>query len=254
MSKEIIVNEVIVVGKVRTGQEQTQLPAVPANVDAVAFRSSKEFKEALRAKFSFVRTTVLNADAKALNFQEGPFLNLQVAGFGGNIAQLGNGKKINTGSKSDKLGWFVLFQSAHGTKFDEIKDEILANRFEVVGTGDEGRIRLTEYGLEGIWDEFALGFAYTPHARNPQTGVLEPMMSHPRLDNGKYGTVSAVSRTGRHFVLASQMDNLEGLRDELRENYRKWEIKVPASNVDANRSGEEKPQAPPPKVDISQSV
>lgn len=247
--KEIIVNEVIVVGKVRTGQEQVVLPK---DLD----KNSIEFKTAIRNKFGFVRSTSLNADAITAGFQNGEFIHILVADPGGEKITLANGQVMKRSRKTDDYGWKVIFKSASGITFDEIKDEIVANRFEVVGTGDEGKIRLTEYALMGLWDEFDMGFVYTPHLRDPKDGHVKPLLSHPRDANGVYSKVGVPSKTstGRHFILESEFDNLEGLRNTMRRNNEQYKVAV-TTNDDVNRTGVKEVVAPePPKVDINQQV
>ena len=247
-NKDLIVNEVLVVGKIRPGQEQTILPK---DLD----KASKEFKEAIRAKFIFVRNTSLNPEAITAGFQNGEFIHILVADPGGEKITLANGQTVKRSRKTDDYGWKVIFKSASGITFDEIKDEIVANRFEVVGTGDEGKIRLNEYGLMGLWDKFDMGFVYTPHFRDPKDGHVKPLLSHPRDKNGVYNKEGVLSNksNGEHFVLESELDNIEGLRNTMRRNNEQYKVTV-TTNDDANRAGVKEIVPPPIKPDINTQV
>ena len=253
-TKEIIVNEVIVVGKIRQGQETIVLPIKSADGKDID-RTSKEFKEAIRAKFQFVRNTTLNPEALSAGFQNGEFIHILVADPGGEKITLPSGQVIKRSRKTDDYGWKVIFKSASGITFDEIKDEIVANRFEVVGTGDEGKIRLNEYGLMGLWDEFDMGFIYTPHFRDPKDGHVKPLLSHPRDNKGVYSKEGVPSKTstGRHFILESEFDNIEGLRETMRRNNTQYKVTV-ATNTDPNRAGVQEVITPATKPDINTSV
>jgi hypothetical protein len=228
MSKErLIPNEVIVVGFVRDDKKDV---ALPTDVD----KSSDDFKKALKAKFKFVRTTNLNAEAINVGYQTGEFVHIQVADPGGNTTTLHNGKTVKLSRSTNSYGWKVIFKSSNGITFDEIKDEIVAGRFEIVGTGSEGKIRLTDYALMGFWDEFPLGFTYNPHKRD-ENGKIVPLMAHPRGADGKYKSVKAESNTGRHFVLEGEAENLEGLRGDIRKNAEQYKVTV-TTNDNPNTS------------------
>mgnify|MGYP001574176264 CR=1 FL=1 len=248
MPKELIVNEVIVVGKIRPGQEAIVLPKD-------ADKTSKEFKEAIRAKFQFVRNTNLNPEAITAGFQNGEFIHTLVADPGGEKITLASGQTVKRSRKTDDYGWKVIFKSASGITFDEIKDEIVANRFEIVGTGDEGKIRLNEYGLMGLWDKFDMGFVYTPHYRDPKDGHVKPLLSHPRDKNGVYNKEGVLSNksTGEHFVLESELDNIEALRETMRRNNLEYKVTV-KTNDDPSRTGVKEVVTPTPKADINTSV
>jgi hypothetical protein len=233
MSKEttdlerIIPNEVILVGVLKEGQDANAKIALQTNgVD----RPIEEILADVRARFKFIRDTNISDAGKAVGMQSGKFFHMQTSAFGGETTKLPNGATMRKSRATTKPGYDVIFASSRAITFEEIKEEILAKRFGLVG-GDpnSGKIRLSEYALMGFWDEFPMGFWYTPHFYDPkQGGKLVALMSHPKQADGKYSTVGvpATSNTDRQFVYEDEVYNLEAKRDAKRSQNIKWKIEV----------------------------
>jgi hypothetical protein len=267
MSKEneadlarIIPNEVILVGVLKDGQDAAAKIAL--QIDGVD-RPIADVLADVRKRFKFIRDTNLSEAAKAVGFQTGKFFHIQMGDPGGETITLPNGQKVRRSRKTTKPGFDVIFAQSRATTFEEIKEEILAGRFTMVG-GDpnSGKVRLTEYALMGFWDEFSAGFWFTPHQYDPkQGGKLMPLMSHPKLPDGTYSKVGepAKSNSGRHFIYEDEIYNLEALRDAKRSQFEKWKITVSDNTKPAGEAGtgadpkieaEKKPEPPKTEDDI----
>ena len=107
----------------------------------------------------------------------------------------------------------------------------------------------------GLWDKFDMGFVYTPHYRDPKDGHVKPLLSHPRDKNGVYNKEGVLSNksTGEHFVLESELDNIEALRETMRRNNLEYKVTV-KTNDDPSRTGVKEVVTPTPKADINTSV
>lgn len=255
MSKDrVIVNEVILVGKVRKGKEDVAVPVQPVGVDATP-EAIKKFIAEIMDKYQFTRS------APGLQGRISYFYHTLVAMYGNDTQTFGN-KTLRLNKATTKYGWFVVFQSQHPILFDELKAELVGEKFEFVGYDDlyvagklvakNGRckIRLTEFGIQGFWDEFAAGFAYNPHNVDPETGKATPMMAQ-RKDrvSGKLLSASpAVSRTLRHFVLAEDVDRIESLRDSLRDINKPYKITEPEVTDEPSRTESGAAGAPEPVI------
>jgi hypothetical protein len=227
VDERLIVNEVIVVGRVRLGQENVQMPKA-ANGDALPF-GDETLKAAVKGKFTFLNDTRPDGAAQAAGFQSGKYLQLRLRDPGGEIATLHNGKQVKLSSKTNKYAWRNIFKSQQGITYDDIADEIIAGNFEVVGTGNEGQIKLTKYGLMGYWDEWSLGFGYTQHQRDA-SGKYVPMISHVRDRlTGKFGDKPAIGFTGRQFVLEGEIGNITGMREAFAKSVEQWKVVVTAT-------------------------
>ena len=232
MSRETrtIPNEVVLVGKLRK-----DMVANIALKDANgADRPMQDIISDVQKTFQFTRTTFeggLTTAAKDAGFQQGQFYHIQTGDPGGEKVTLPNGKTVNRSRKTTRPGFDVIFQASRATTFEEIKQELLSGNIELVG-GDPncGKVRLSKYALFGFWDEFGVGFWYTPHFYDPKNaGKLSPLMSHPKQPDGSYSKtgVRAQTNTARHFVYEDEEDNLATLREQIISRIRpEWIIKT----------------------------
>lgn len=244
MSKEtadlerIIPNEVIIVGILKEGQDANAKIAL--QLDGVD-RPIADILAEVRKRFKFIRDTNPSDAAKAVGFQSGKFFHIQMGDPGGETITLPNGQKVRRSRKTTKPGFDVIFAQSRSTTFEEIKEEILASRFGLVG-GDpnNGKIKLTEFALMGFWDEFSTGFWFTPHFYDAkQGGKLVPLMSHPKKEDGSYSKVGEPSKSnsGRQFIYEDEVYNLEALRDAKRSQFSKWKIEVADNTKPAGEAG-----------------
>lgn len=223
MSKErCIVNEVIVVGKLVEGKEDIVIPKLTTD-------NKEEVIQAMRNKFRFIRKTKENG-----KIASSKFFHILASDFGGQTKSVA-GREIKISRETSRYAWKVLFESKDPITFDEIKEEIVNSNFDIVGDGKEGKIRLTKYGLLGFWDEFPLGFTHRITQRNAE-GKVVPVLAWQRDDNGKWTQKEALSNSGQHFVLYSEVENLEVLRENIRTNARKTEVRI-VDNTDPSRTG-----------------
>ena len=239
MSKEItdriIPNEVILVGKLRDDNDtsviDTNLP--PA----------EQLKACLK-KFKFTRNTAPNAAAQAAGFLTGKFYQIQMGDPGGEKIKLPNGNTVRRSRKTTRPGYANIFQSNQPTTFEEIKEELLhtdtgksdgnPDRVELVaGDPNAGKIRLTEYALMGFWDRFPIGFYHHVWTRD-EKGALIPFMSNVKQPDGSFKKEHARRNTGEHFVFEDDAENLEGLRDTIRDQVKKWRIET-SDNTTENK-------------------
>ena len=247
--KELIVNEVIVVGRVRQGQENAVLPKGPNGENLPA--DSEELKKAVRDKFTFLKDTVPDAAAKAAGFLSGKYIQCRLADPGGETLTLPDGRVLQRSRKTNSYGWKNIFKSQNGITYDEIADHIIAGNFVIVGTGNEGQIRLTKYGLMGLWDEFNVGFLYTIMTRDA-SGKMVPMISHRRdRKTGKFVDTEATSFTGRHFILESEYDNIEGLRQAFIKSVEPYKVVSTATEPGAPDGSGAEPQNGKPPVNTT---
>lgn len=230
MAKEIIPNEVIIVGEVRKGKESV---VIDINLP------QEEQLKLMMDKFKFTRDTNPSDEAKKAGFQSGKFFHIRMSGLGDMVISLPDGRTVKRSSATGKPGFDTLFQSGREITFLEIREELLEKNengvptaIEIVG-GDPnaGLIKLKNYALMGIWDEFPAGFKFTPH--NYKDGKLVPLMSYPRENN--YKPTPAVAQTCYHFVYEDQFENLEGRREIIRDRVKKWKIAEPTDNTDAQQ-------------------
>jgi len=199
------------------------------------------FREALLDKYQFTRDTRLNQQAANLGLRQGAFFQLLLSGFGGNKETLPSGKIIITNRDTTKYGWKTLFKSQHPILFDEVKEQMLNNKWEFVETlplrvggkdpNARCKLRLTEFGVWGMWDEFSVGFPYYPHGRNAETGVIEPLMSVVRGKDGNYSQQQAVQWVGRQFVFKEEIDNIQAMREEIIRDAEQYAVPKPASTA-----------------------
>jgi len=153
-----------------------------------------EAKKFITDVFKFTRNSVVKADARELGQKSNRFYHLLVAQPGGETITLPNGKSVKRSNRSGKYGWYVMFEK-DGVSFDEIKDEVIAGSFYIVGSPDVGKIRLNNYVLMGAWVEADAGFRFRlnqvdatgrnvpleTYRRNPETGKLEKGVAEDRL-------------------------------------------------------------------------
>jgi hypothetical protein len=222
-------NEVVLVGKLRKEGDTTVILLVDPQG---APKPMNVVIDEVMAKFKFIKETNPSAAALAVDIFSGKFFQIQMSGFGGEMVTLPNGKKVRKSNRSSDPGYENIFESNRRITFNEIKEELLAKRVELVG-GDpnNGFIRLTQYALMGFWDEFPLGFLHHVWRRNKQ-GVLEPFMSNKKLDDGTFKKEQAITNSGRHFIYEDELFNIEALRDKVRDQVRRWKIELPTDNTD----------------------
>lgn len=248
MSKEhrelIIPNEVIVIGKLRDPQDVTVIDPNLSNAEKL---------KAMMKKFKFIRDTAPNAAAVAAGFLTGKFFQIQMGDPGGEIITLPNGKKVRKSRITTDPGDENIFASNRANTFEEIKEEMLSksgtgddaypNKIEIVG-GDPngGKLRLTEYALMGFVDIFPLGFRHNVWTRDA-SGKLIPFMSNRKQDNGTFKKEQAIRNTGRHFVHEDEVDNLEGIRDNMRKQVERWKIVEVDDNTIENKGEKVTPEA-----------
>ena len=246
MSKEIteeksliIPNEVIVIGKLRDKDDKsvidTELPI-------------KEQVDAMFKKFKFIRDTEPNKAAQDAGFLSGKFFAINMGDPGGETVVLPNGRKVRKSRSTTDAGDTVVFASNRISVYEEIKEELLARRVEIVGNDpNAGKLRLHEYGLFGFMDIFPLGFRHKVWTRD-EKGALVPFYSNVKQDDGSYKKEQAIRNTGRHFVYEDDYKNLEVLRDNIRKQVERWKIIEVGDNTTPEagvKVTEEKPTTPP---------
>lgn len=236
---KLIVNEVVVVGKLKNPEDKTpiQLPADASPADVA---------RAIREKFKFVRISEPVAAAKSAGVKEGEFLHVRYTDLGGDTYTK-NGKTIRLNKKTTDPGFDVIFKSTRLEVFNEIKREIIENNFKpVAGDPNSGEIVLTEFGVTGFWDKFPLHFKYYVHFYDPkQGGKLVPFLSPVKQDDGTYKKEPAISNMGQHFVYEDEYDNLEHLRAQIRDRFQKWEVPPVTTNTDNRGVKDVVPETPP---------
>jgi hypothetical protein len=255
MSKEketrCIVNDVILVGKLRNVNDKSVIDST---------LSHEEQKELALKKYQFTLVTDPSEAAKNEGFNAGRYFQIRTADPAGETMTLANGRKVRLSSKTGKYGWANVFESNRKVHFDEIREELLAKRVQLVG-GDpnNGTVRLNEYGLMGFWDEFPAGFFYEIMTINKTTGKKEKMMSAIRQDDGTFKKQTATSNIIRHFVFQDEEDNLEAIRENLRKQVEKYKVVMVDNTTDndrgtqapANPVNQEKPATETPKKEVS---
>jgi hypothetical protein len=256
ITNRVIPNEVILIGKLKDENDKS---VIELSKDGVPVPTGEVLKAVL-AKYKFTRDTAPDAAAKAAGFLSGKFYQIQMGDPGGEMIILPNGNKVRRSRKTTDPGNANIFASNRATTFEEIKEELIhkdstgmPDRIELVG-GDPncGKIRLKEYALMGFWDEFALGFTHFIYQRD-KSGKLVPFLSKRRLDNGTFKEEHAFTNTGRHFVFEDEIFNLEGLRDNMRNQVIRWKKVDAVDNTQPEKGvvAEEKTAetAPAPKGD-----
>ena len=214
----LMVNEVIVVGAKRAGKTE------PLPEDAT--------NEQIRDLYTFLKDTQPDEAARAANFTSNKWLQLRMCDPGGETITKGN-KTLKVSRATNSYAYRNIFKAQHGITYDEIVEEILANRFALVKgsnqkntiTGvEEAQIRLTEYGLVGFWDVFDVGFKYTVHTRG-ENGIPKPMISNTRNTiTGKFEKAPATSFSARNFILQSEIENVEGIRKQIKARLEGYKI------------------------------
>ena len=235
---KLSVHEVIVVGKLKPNyQNEKSIKAMfPVLRDENTNELLPEVKVEIMKKFSFLRKSALAENAAAMGLKPDDFFHIKVIGVENEVMKSGTGqRKISNALNSP--GYSVCYRNSYLTTFNEIKEELLTKRFELVGEDpDSGEIKLHQYGLVGCWDIFPMGFKFHIHTRD-SNGVLQPLMSTIRQPNGTYVKQKAIGNTGQHFVYQVEYNNIEGLRQKIREANEKHIIKV-VTNDDMNRNDE----------------
>ena len=229
LKDKLIPNEVVIVGKLRDASK----PADIALEVEGKTRPMSEIIEDVYAAFQFTRNTfngVLPETAKQAGFQIGKFFQARMSDPGGEKLVLANGKTVDRSRKTTRPGFDNIFQASRADTFEDIATHLAAKKVEIVG-GDpnNGKIRLTQYAQMGYWDDFAVGFWYTPHFYDPkQNGALVPLMATKKLDNGAYSKVKepAITNRARHFVYEDEIDNLDAIRAGIISRLAKWEVKT----------------------------
>jgi len=219
---KLILNKVVVVGKLRNPEDKTPIEAG---------LTGKDLAMAIKNKFKFERDTEIAKEALDLGLKNGKFFHVQYSAFV-NDTQLIKGVEVKKSSKTTVPGFDVIFQSQRKVIFEEIKAEIIANRFEpLAGDPNSGSIVLTHYGVVGYWDIFPLGFKYHPHWYDPkQGGKLVNVMSVVKQPDGTFKRDVAISEKASHFVYEDEYDNLEMLREAKRQDCAKYKLPDPKAN------------------------
>ena len=184
-------NEVIVVGKAKEGKAEMKFDP----------ETNKDPKAYIMEKFQFMRVSSLRDDLKKEGMKPSYFFHIQMVIWGNETVILPNGQKIKRMSRSTEYGTAILFDKQHGVLFDEIKQEIIAKAFDVIGLPDEGRIKLNSTALFGAWIKADVGFKYKLNKIDPETGKHVPLMQNT-IDRATGKTVKerATSRLLRFFV------------------------------------------------------
>jgi len=226
LKPKLIVNEVVVVGRLKNPDDKTPIQlaadATPADV-----------AKAIRDKFKFVRISEPVKGALDAGVKEGEFIHIRLSDLGGEIYTKGS-RTLRLNKETTDPGYNVVFKSTRMDLFNELKGEIIANKFKPVANDpNSGEIILTEFGVTGLWDKFPLGFKYNVQWYDPkQGGKLVPFLSPVKQPDGTYKRVQAVSNIGQHFVYQDDYINLEFLREGIREKLAQWKIQPVLTNTD----------------------
>lgn len=217
---EIQPHEVVLVGERRAEHKDRRFN--PETDDAKKF---------ITETFKFTRNSVVKADAQALGQKSNRFYHLLVAQPGGETVTLPDGRKVKRSNRSNKYGWHVLFER-EGVTFDEIKDEVVAGSYEIVGTPDEGKVKLNNYVLMGAWCEVDCGFRFRIHSADA-TGKMVALESYRRDPaTGKMVKSIAEDRLVRFFVMESQYPTLRTMIANRVEQAEKYKIASPVTTSD----------------------
>lgn len=234
-----IVNEVILVGKLRNPADKTIIGNDLADEEKIT---------AVLKKFQFTLTTDPSEAAKNAGVNAGKYFQIRTVDPGGEYIVLPNGKRVKRSRKTGRYGWSNIFESGRKVTYDEIKEELLAKRVDIVaGDPNNGTIRLPEYGLIGFWDEFPAGFFYKVMTINKATGKREVMMSNIKNDDGTFSKKEAVSNIIRHFVYEDEEQNIEAIRDNLRKQVEKYKVIQTDNTMDVERATPVTEKAEPTK-------
>lgn len=223
---KLILNKVVIVGKLKNPEDKT-----PIEITAAMKADPELLAKAIKEKFKFERETELVKAATEQGLQNGKFFHAQFSAFV-NDSVIIKGREITKSTPTTVPGFDVIFQRQRRGIYDEIKTELIANRFEpLAGDPNCGSVVLTHYGVTGFWDNFPLGFKYHPHWYDPkQNGKLVPLMAVRKKPDGTYIREQAVSKTASHFVYEDEYDNIEVLRETIRENCAKYKLQEPTVN------------------------
>lgn len=228
-SFEIQPNEVVIVGKVRSGKEAMKFdPEV-----------NKDPKAYIKEKYQFMRLSELKEEFKKEGMKASYFFHIQMAMFGDETVTLPNGKKVKRSNRSAEYGWATIFDKQHGVNFDEIKQEVIAGNFDIVGTPDDGRIKLNNFALFGSWIKADVGFKYNLNTVDATTGKFVPLTSN-KIDRatGKVTKERATSRLVRFFLTEGEYGMLRTVLANRIEECEKERIKESATSdtPDADKS------------------
>lgn len=191
-----------------------------------------EAKAYLTEHYKFTRNSLVRPAGAAVGQKSTKFFHLLVAQPSGETVQLPDGRTVKRSNRTNKYGWFTLFER-EGITFDEIKTEVQSKSFDVVGSPKDGKIRLTQYVLMGAWIEADAGFKFKLFQQD-KTGKLVPLMANRKDDAGKFTPVQAEDRMIRMFVLETQYETMETLLANRLNEVEKHKIKEDAPSSDPN--------------------